>query len=181
MGQSMRNRMRTHRTAGGIAATAFALGGLAASFLAVGPAGAATQHASGNVKITTVKNKAFGTILVSSGKTVYTLKASKTACTSACIQVWPELLLPKGVTKATAGSGAKASLLGSVARSGGERQVTYNGKPLYWFVGDKAGQVNGNITDTWGRWSDVVTAKPATSSGGATTPTTAPHSGGTAF
>jgi hypothetical protein len=34
---------------------------------------------------------------------------------------------------------------------------------LYWFVGDKApGQVNVNVTDTWGKWSDVATVKPST-------------------
>ena len=39
-------------------------------------------------------------------------------------------------------------------RSGGTLQVTYSGKPLYWFSGDNAaGQVNGNVTDTWGKWS----------------------------
>ena len=43
--------------------------------------------------------------------------------------------------------------------------MTYAGKPLYWFSGDTAaGQVHGNVTDTWGKWSAVVTAKPARSS-----------------
>ena len=59
-----------------------------------------------------------GTILVS-GKTVYTLKPSKTACSTACLKIWPALMLPKGVTKATAGKGVSASKLGTVKRSGG--------------------------------------------------------------
>ena len=72
-------------------------------------------------------------------------------------------MLPKGVTKATAGTGVNASKLGTVKR-GGALQVTYAGKPLYRFVEDtSASQVNGNITDTWGKWSVVVT-KPASSS-----------------
>jgi len=71
------------------------------------------------------------------------------------------------VTKATAGTGVSASKLGTVKRSGGALQVTYSGKPLYWFSGDTgAGQVHGNVTDTWGKWSDVVTAKSASSSSG---------------
>ena len=53
--------------------------------------------------------------------------------------------------------------------------------PLYFFVGDKSsGAVNGNLTDTWGTWSDVVTVKPTTSSGQATT-TTSAGTGGVAF
>jgi predicted lipoprotein with Yx(FWY)xxD motif len=45
-------------------------------------------------------------------------------------------VLPKGVKKATAGSGVSASKLGTKTISGGVRQVTYGGKPLYWFSGD---------------------------------------------
>jgi predicted lipoprotein with Yx(FWY)xxD motif len=116
------------------------------------------------VTVKTAKVAKFGKILVS-GKTVYTLKASGTACAAACLKVWPELVLPMGVTKATAGSGVSASKLGTITRSGGVLQVTYGGKPLYTFVGDTgAGQAKGNVTDTWGKWSVVVTAKAAKSS-----------------
>ncbi len=140
-----------------------AVGVLSASTLGATTAGAAT-----GVTVSTATNAKVGTVLVS-GKTVYTLKASKTPCTAACLTVWPELVLPKGVTKATAGTGVNASKLGTVKRSGGVLQVTYSGKPLYYFSGDSAaGQVNGNVTDTWGKWAAVVTAKPApgSSSGG---------------
>jgi predicted lipoprotein with Yx(FWY)xxD motif len=130
------------------------------------------------VVVSTAKSAKFGTILVS-GTTLYTLKPSKTACTATCLKVWPPLVLPKGQTKATAGSGVSASKLGTVTRSGGTRQVTYNGKALYWFSGDSgAGKVNGNLTDEWGKWTDVVTKKG--SSSGSSTATTA-GSGGTAF
>jgi predicted lipoprotein with Yx(FWY)xxD motif len=115
------------------------------------------------VTVGTTKNAKMGTILVS-GKTLYTLKPSTTACTAACLKVWPALVLPSGVTKAKAGSGVTASKLGTVKRNG-VVQVTYGGKPLYFFVGDtKAGQVNGNVTDTWGKWTAVVTKKSANSS-----------------
>ena len=128
----------------------------------------------------TTKNSTYGTILVS-GKTVYTLKASKVACTAGCLKVWPELLLPKGATKPTAGPGVNAASLGTVAGSGGSRQVTYGGKRLYWFVADSApGQVNGNITDKWGKWTVVVTVKPAHSSSAPVGRTSA-GSGGVSF
>jgi predicted lipoprotein with Yx(FWY)xxD motif len=148
---------------GRIASVAVALGGLSGLVLAEGAASAAT-----NVVVSTTKNAKLGTVLVS-GKTVYTLKASKTPCSTACLKIWPALKLPQGVKKATAGKGVSASKLGTVKMKNGALQVTYAGKPLYYFVGDSAaGQVHGNVTDTWGKWSAVVTAKPASSTSGTT-------------
>lgn len=174
LGRGSRHWSALARMAGAV----LTLGGVAATVVAEGAAGAA-----GGVVVSTTKNPTQGTILVS-GKTVYTLKPSKTACTAQCLKVWPALMLPKGVTKATAGTGVSASKLGTVKRSGGALQVTYAGKPLYFFVGDTgSGQVNGDITDTWGKWSDVVTAKAAgasSGSGSGTTGSTA-GSGGVSF
>ena len=107
-------------------------------------------------------NAHLGTILVS-GNAVYTLRASKVPCGTECLKIWPEVLLPKGVTTTTAGPGVKATSLGTVTRGGGALQVTYRGKPLYYFFKDtRAGQVGGNLTDKWGKWSVVVTVKPST-------------------
>jgi predicted lipoprotein with Yx(FWY)xxD motif len=165
-------RETAHRSSvGRAAAAAVALATLSASVFAVSTAGASTSQLAKKVVISTEKTKKFGTILVS-GKTLYTLRPSKTTCAAACWKIWPQLLLPKGVTKATAGAGVSAAKLGTVKVAGGALQVTYSGKALYWFIGDKSpGQVNGNVTDTWGKWSDFATVKPKTSSG----------SGGTAF
>jgi predicted lipoprotein with Yx(FWY)xxD motif len=160
---------------GRMAGAIVALGGLGGLVVAEGTAGAATK-----VVVSTTKNSKLGTILVS-GKTLYTLQPSKTPCSTACLKVWPALMLPKGVDKATAGKGVTASKLGTVKRSGGNHQVTYAGKPLYGFVGDRsAGQVHGNLTDTWGKWSVVVTVKPAhaTSSTGSSTSTSSGSSSG---
>jgi hypothetical protein len=67
-----------------------------------------------------------------------------------------------------------------VKRAGGALQVTYGGKALYRFFKDTAaGQVKGVTTDTWGKWSVVVTKKP--SSSGGTTTTTSPSGGGGGF
>jgi predicted lipoprotein with Yx(FWY)xxD motif len=144
-------RVALARWAGAIVA----VGGICLSVIASTEAGAAT-----GVTVSTAKNTKMGTILVS-GKTVYTLKPSTTACTAACLKVWPALVLPAGVTKAKAGPGVKAAKLGTVKHNG-IVQVTYGGKPLYYFAGDSAtGQVNGNVSDTWGKWSAVVTKKAA--------------------
>jgi predicted lipoprotein with Yx(FWY)xxD motif len=147
-----------------VAGVVLALGGLSGLILAEGAVGAAS-----GVVVSTTNNSTHGTILVS-GKTLYTLKASKTSCTAQCLKIWPALMLPKGVTKATAGAGVSASKLGTVKRSGGGLQVTYSGKPLYLFVGDTvAGEVNGNLTDTWGKWSAVVTGRSVQASAGSST------------
>jgi len=175
-------QMKKHRTGTRgvsfvrVAGAILALGGLSASAFAVGTAGAAT-----GVVISTSKNSQFGTILVS-GTPLYTLKASTTPCAAQCVKIWPEVLLPKGVTKAKAGSGVNAAKLGTVKRAHGSLQVTYAGKPLYWFSGDTAGgQVNGNITDTWGKWSVFVTAKSTQSSSGSGSGGSTAGTGGASF
>ena len=54
-------------------------------------------------------------------------------------------------SRATAGEGAMSADLGTTKRKDGTEQVTYNGHPLYTFVGDKAaGEANGNESEgTW--------------------------------
>ena len=148
---------------GRAAAVAVALGGLSALIVAPTAALAATGSTTAS-NISTTKSSKLGTFLVA-GDTVYTLKASKTPCTAQCLKAWPPVLLPKGVTTATAGAGADASKLGTVAAANGALQVTYAGKPLYWFAKDTApGQVHGNVTNKWGKWSTVVTAKASSGS-----------------
>ena len=182
MEQANQHRRTTRRIrVGRVVIAVVTLGGLSASVLAVSTAGAATSREATSVAVSTVKTTKFGQILVS-GKTLYTLKPSKTACTAACLKIWPELVLPAGVTKATAGHGVTASKLGTVMRTGGVLQVTYSGKPLYWFSGDTAaGQVHGDVTDTWGKWSVIVTAKPAKSSSGSSSSGSGFSTGGAGF
>ena len=160
-----------------IAAVALAAAGWSAVAFVPATAGAASGHASNALVISAVNTTSVGTVL-DNRTTLYTLKPSSTACAAACLKTWPEVLLPKGVTRATAGSGVVASKLGTIARAGGLFQVTYGGKPLYRFFKDKApGQVKGDTTDKWGKWTAVVTAKGA---GGVTT-TTSPGGGGVGF
>jgi predicted lipoprotein with Yx(FWY)xxD motif len=161
-----------HRRVGRIAAAACAAGVIASSTFTV------SAFASGSVKVSTAKSAKLGTYLVS-GKTLYTL--NKPNCTAKCLTFWPALLLPKGATKAVAGAGVNASLLGT-KKVGAGLQVTYGGKPLYFFSEDSGpGKVTGNkLKDQWGVWSIVVTVKPKAGSGGSTT-TTVPSGGGVSF
>jgi predicted lipoprotein with Yx(FWY)xxD motif len=183
MEQPRQHRSMTYRIPIGRAAfSALALGALSASALGVSSAGAQVRSSTKSVVVSTVKSAKFGKILVS-GKTLYTVKASKTACTAECVKIWPELVLPKGVTKATAGAGVSASKLGTIRRSGDVLQVTYSGKPLYWFSGDTTdGQVTGNVTDLWGKWSDISTTKsPASSSSSSGSGGSSSSTGGAGF
>jgi predicted lipoprotein with Yx(FWY)xxD motif len=162
-----------------ITASAVAIVGLSAFVLAP-EAAQASSHSTKSVVISTAKTSKYGTILVS-GHTLYILTPSKTACKASCLKTWPEVLLPKGVTKAKAGTGVSAAKLGTIKRADGAEQVTYGGKALYKFFKDTAaGQVKGVVTDTWGKWSVVVTKKPSGGSGGTTT-TTSPSGGGGGF
>lgn len=96
-----------------------------------------------------------GTYLVGpSGRALYLWVADshdKSVCTGACAQVWP----PVTTTSApVAAGGVTASQLGTIARSGGTKQVTYDGHPLYYFASDTSkGSLTGQGNDTFGaKW-----------------------------
>jgi predicted lipoprotein with Yx(FWY)xxD motif len=159
-----------------------ALSGLSVLLVLAPSAGAATTPRTARV-ISTATNSKLGTILVAD-RTVYTLKPSKTACTATCLKAWLPVLLPHGVTTATAGAGVDASKLGTVTVAHGAHQVTWSGKRLYWFAKDKApGQVHGNTKNKWGKWSTVVmpaavAAAPTTAPPATAAPATAPPATG---
>jgi predicted lipoprotein with Yx(FWY)xxD motif len=145
--------------------------------------GAATAAAVSTPKTSTgasatvgVANSSLGSILVNStGRTLYLFKAdvgAKSACTGACAAAWPPLL---STGKPTAGTGLTASKLGTITRSGGNQQVTYNGHPLYSFINDKKpGQTTGQGSTAFGAaWlalspaGNQISATPPSSGGGA--------------
>jgi predicted lipoprotein with Yx(FWY)xxD motif len=140
-----------------------------------GAATAATPTTSSGAPATVgVANNSLGSVLVNSqGRTLYLFKAdvgAKSACSGACATAWPPLL---AASKPTAGTGLTASKLATITRSGGSRQVTYNGHPLYLFIKDKKpGDVNGQGVTAFGAaWfaltpSGNQASTPASSSSG---------------
>ena len=165
-------RVQLARVVAAMAAAALALAGFSDIVLTAVPA-----SASSTVVVTSTKTPK-GTVLESAGATLYILEGNK-PCNAQCLKIWPTLDLAKGQSKAKAGSGVKHAKL-SFVKHGNVRQVTYNGKALYKFVGDHgAGQVNGDITDTWGTWAAVVVGKAKSASSHTTQSTSG--SGGTAF
>ncbi|HEV3464821.1 MAG TPA: hypothetical protein VG846_12660, partial [Actinomycetota bacterium] len=73
-------------------------------------------------------------------------KGDQSACSGQCAANWPALTGP-----ATAGRGVQAGLLSTSTQANGDAQVTYDGRPLYYFAGDtKAGDTNGQgVGDAW--------------------------------
>lgn len=145
-------------------------GGAAAT---ASPPPAQSNSSSGASATVRVANSSLGSILVdSSGRTLYLFKADvggKSACSGACATAWPPLLV---TAKPTAGGGLTASKLGTITRSDGTQQVTYNGHPLYLFVKDaKPGQTTGQGVTAFGAaWfaltpSGDQASTPASSSG----------------
>jgi predicted lipoprotein with Yx(FWY)xxD motif len=150
------------------------------------PAGGSPSSAGasspGGTVITTAASSA-GTVLANgSGRAVY-LWAKDTGdmstCNGACAGAWPPVTT---TATATAAGGAKASDIGTITRSDGTKQVTYDGHPLYYYAGDSGpGTATGQGSDAFGaKWwlvaptgSDVtagVTTFTAPASAGAPAP-----------
>ncbi len=120
-----------------LATAVFAL--LAAIFTAAyaGAAGKGTQVKTASTSL--------GKIVVNAkGHALYMFasdKNGKSTCYGSCAHYWPPLTT---TGKPVAGTGAKASLLGTTKRTNGTLQVTYKGHHLYLYVGDsQAGQTSG--------------------------------------
>ncbi len=121
-----------------------------------------------------------------SGRALYLWVADsggKSSCSGACAQAWPPLL-----TKSTpiASHGVKSGDLGTITRSDGTKQVTYNGHPLYYFAGDTgAASTTGQGSDSFGaKWwlvaptGAAITSGVATGSSGASSSSSSSSGGG---
>jgi predicted lipoprotein with Yx(FWY)xxD motif len=123
-------------------------------------AGTAPVGASGKATtLLTVHHTSIGNVIAASnGVTLYLFEADKgkkSVCNSSCASVWPPLIV-HGQLKAT--GGAKKSLLGTIRRSNGTKQVTYAGHPLYYFVSDtQPGSVTGEGIQSFGAGWDALT------------------------
>lgn len=136
------------------------------------PSSAAANQAAARSTVESATVGNHGRVLVagSNSMTLYqfamdTSGSGTSACTSACISTWPPLTVPAGTTP-TLASGISGQL-STITRSDGKGvQVTFAGKPLYFYSGDsKPGDSNGNYPE----WSVVAvgtSGAASTSSGG---------------
>jgi len=103
---------------------------------------APSEAAGGAYTLTVVStNATIGDYLAGEdGKTLYTFTPdtapNKSTCSGDCATSWPAFTLDTGET-AVAGTGVSGAIA-TFARDDGTTQVSYNGKPLYYFAGDKA-------------------------------------------
>jgi len=97
----------------------------------------------------------YGTILVDGrGHTLYAVTKDgrgPSRCYGSCAKAWPPFYA-SGAPTAIGGAGG--SYLGTTRRRGGRRQVTYRGRPLYFYVGEHAaGQILcQNVFEFGGYW-----------------------------
>ena len=86
----------------------------------------------------TVRSSAYGKILFDGrGYVLYAFTKDgkgRSACSGACARAWPPYLVGRGALRA--GAGLDAKKLGTTRRPDGRLQVTYAGRPLYYYVGD---------------------------------------------
>jgi predicted lipoprotein with Yx(FWY)xxD motif len=124
--------------------------------VAVAGAGApATASAGGGLKAERIGG--VSVLANARGFTLYSFAPdtpSKSVCNGSCAAYWPPVKGP-----VSAGPGVTGRL-GTIKRSDGSTQATYNGHPLYTYVGDSApGQAHGNnLNLNGGLWREIPTA-----------------------
>jgi predicted lipoprotein with Yx(FWY)xxD motif len=116
---------------------------------------APSEAAGGSYELTVATSATLGAYLAGEdGKTLYTFAPdtapNKSTCNGGCATAWPPFLLEDDET-ATAGTGVSGTIA-TFARDDATKQVSYNGKPLYYFANDtKAGDTNGEGAGA-GKW-----------------------------
>jgi len=91
----------------------------------------------------TVRTSHYGRILFDGrGFVLYLFtkdRRNASRCAGECAKRWPPFIVKR---RARAGTGARGSLIGTTRRADGRLQVTYSGRPLYYYVGDTSpGQI----------------------------------------
>jgi predicted lipoprotein with Yx(FWY)xxD motif len=125
---------------------------LGATAVAYAPESASSMSPKPTLK---VRSSQFGPILFSgSNRALYTFTRDRrngpSRCYGDCARAWPPYY---AVGALRAAPGVKRSLIKTIRRRDGRRQVTYNGWPLYFYVNEGPGVVRcQNIRTHGGIW-----------------------------
>ena len=143
-------------TAAALAVAALVLLGVAvAGASSPAPAAASTGTGTG-LKTATIGGT---TVLTNArGFTLYSFAPdtpTTSKCYGSCAAYWPP------VTGTAPASPGLPGTVGTITRTDGARQLTYNGQPLYTYIGDSApGQANGNnLNLNGGLWHEVTVSR----------------------
>ena len=123
------------------------------------PAPAAPAASGVGIRVSVARSATHGAYLTTAdGRALYLLEEDPrgaSTCYDMCAAIWPPLLAGQGRPVA-ADSAVRGNLLGTIERRGGGSQVTYDGQPLYAYLGDAGpgqGQSRGHhVEDSWGEW-----------------------------
>jgi predicted lipoprotein with Yx(FWY)xxD motif len=123
------------------------------SLAAMGPASTSNGSSSALLKVTKIHG--VSVLTNAGGYTLYWFApdtSSKSTCYGTCAAYWPPV-----TGRPIAGPGVTGKL-GRIERTGGATQITYDGHPLYTYVGDSApGQSTGNdINLNGGFWYEMT-------------------------
>lgn len=124
---------------------------------AVSVESAAVPAAAQGVGLRVARSSRLGPYLTDlNGRALYLLESEKPSgggCHDTCVAIWPPLFA--GQAAPVAGDSAvDPRSIATITRRDGLRQVSFNGHPLYYYVGDgKPGQTLGqHVEDSWGEW-----------------------------
>jgi predicted lipoprotein with Yx(FWY)xxD motif len=140
-------------------AAALAVAGLV--LLAVAEAGASSPAPAATSTTAGLKTTVIGgtTVLTNAkGFTLYSFAPDTptvSKCYGSCAAYWPP------VTGTAPASSGLPGTVGTITRTGGAHQLTYNGHPLYTYIGDAApGQAKGNnLNLNGGLWHEVPVSR----------------------
>jgi len=124
----------------------------ALTVLAITPAALSHRAAAPTL---TVRSSAYGRILFDGrGYVLYAFTRDakgRSACYGLCAKAWPVYYAKTGLK---AGPGIKRALLGTTKRRDGRRQVTFAGRPLYYYVADRRPRqiLCQNVVEYGGTW-----------------------------
>jgi predicted lipoprotein with Yx(FWY)xxD motif len=134
---------------------------------------AGASRAGAAAKLATADVGAFGKIVVDgNGRTVYVFDKDsddppKSNCDGDCAAKWPPVMAGSAAPQL---DGIDASLVGTVTRSDGSKQLTIDGYPLYLFgsdseAGEAKGQAVGGVWWVLGANGEKITTQPSSGGG----------------